>query len=171
MSHNLHAELLLRAVGHERLGVGSTAAGLKVERDFLHAAGVADGDIILNDGSGLARDDLVTPRGMVALLQYAARQPWGGDFRSTLPVAGSDGTLEGRMTGSAASGLIQAKTGEIEHVRALSGYATTLHGQALVFSILYNNNPQHGVGTAAPVDEIANAMVETLGIAPAAKKK
>jgi D-alanyl-D-alanine carboxypeptidase/D-alanyl-D-alanine-endopeptidase (penicillin-binding protein 4) len=172
MSHNLHAELLLRAVGHERLGVGSTAAGLKVERDFLHAAGVADGDIILSDGSGLARDDLVTPRGMVALLQYAARQPWGDDFRATLPVAGSDGTLEGRMTGTAAaSGLIQAKTGEIEHVRALSGYATTLRGEALVFSIFYNNSPQHGSGTAAPVDAIANAIVETLGTAPSAKKK
>jgi D-alanyl-D-alanine carboxypeptidase/D-alanyl-D-alanine-endopeptidase (penicillin-binding protein 4) len=171
MSHNLHAELLLRAVGHERLGVGSTAAGLKVEREFLHAAGVADGDILLSDGSGLARDDLVTPRGMVALLQYAARQPWGADFHSTLPIAGSDGTLEGRMTGSAGSGLIQAKTGEIEHVRALSGYATTLRGESLVFSIFYNNNPQHGLGTAAPVDQIANAIVETLGTAPSAKKK
>ena len=171
MSHNLHAELLLRAVGQERLGVGSTAAGLKMEREFLRAAGVADGDILLNDGSGLARDDLVTPRGMVALLQYAARQPWGSDFHSTLPIAGSDGTLEGRMTGTAASGLIQAKTGEIDHVRGLSGYATTLRGESLVFSIFYNNNPQHGLGTAAPVDAIANAMVETLGPAPAAKKK
>jgi D-alanyl-D-alanine carboxypeptidase/D-alanyl-D-alanine-endopeptidase (penicillin-binding protein 4) len=171
MSHNLHAELLLRAVGHEQLGVGSTAAGLKIERDFLRTAGVPDGDIILNDGSGLARDDLVTPRGMVAVLEYAARQPWASDFHSTLPIAGSDGTLEGRMTGTAASGLIQAKTGEIEHVRGLSGYATTLHGEPLVFSIFYNNNPQHGVGTAAPVDEIANAIVETLGAAPAAKKK
>ncbi len=171
MSHNLHAELLLRAVGHERLGVGSTAAGLKSEREFLHAAGVPDGDIILSDGSGLARDDLVTPRGMVDLLQYAARQPWSSDFHSTLPIAGSDGTLEGRMTGTAASGLIQAKTGEIEHVRALSGYATTLHGESLVFSIFYNNNPQHGLGTAAPVDAIASAMVETLGISSSGKKK
>ena len=53
MSQNLHAELLLRAVGARKLGVGSTAAGLKMERDFLKAAGVADGDILLSDGSGL----------------------------------------------------------------------------------------------------------------------
>jgi D-alanyl-D-alanine carboxypeptidase/D-alanyl-D-alanine-endopeptidase (penicillin-binding protein 4) len=175
VSHNLHAELLLRAVGHEKFGVGSTAAGLKVEREFLRAAGVADGDIILSDGSGLGRDNLVTPRGMVALLAYAAHQPWGADFHSTLPIAGADGTLETRMTGTAAAGLIQAKTGEIEHVRALSGYATTLRGESLVFSIFYNNNPQHGIGTVAPVDAIANAMVETIGasgkeMAPAKNK-
>ena len=171
MSHNLHAELLLRAVGRERLGVGSTAAGLKAEREFLKTAGVADGDILLSDGSGLGRDDLVTPRGIVTLLGYAARQPWGKDFLSTLPVAGVDGTLEGRMADTPASGLIEAKTGEIEHVRALSGYATTLRGESLVFAIFYNNNPQHGVGTTAPVDAIATALVETLGTAPRAKKK
>ena len=171
MSHNLHAELLLRAVGHQKLGVGSTAAGLKAEREFLKTAGVADGDILLSDGSGLGRDDLVTPRGIVTLLRYAARQPWGKDFLSTLPVAGVDGTLEGRMTGTAASGMIEAKTGEIEHVRALSGYATTLRGESLVFAIFYNNNPQHGPGTTAPVDAIATALVELLGTAPHSAKK
>jgi serine-type D-Ala-D-Ala carboxypeptidase/endopeptidase (penicillin-binding protein 4) len=170
MSHNLHAELLLRAVGREKFGVGSTAAGLKIEREFLRAAGVPDGDILLSDGSGLGRDNLVTPRGMVALLAYAARQPWGADFHSTLPIAGADGTLETRMTGTAAAGLVQAKTGEIEHVRALSGYATTLRGESLVFSIFYNNNPQHGLGTVAPVDAIASAMVETLGASHPEKK-
>ena len=171
MSHNLHAELLLRAVGRERFGVGSTAAGLKVEREFLHDAGVADGDIVLSDGSGLGRDNLVTPRGIVALLEYVARQPWGKDFLSTLPVSGADGTLEGRMINTAAAGMIQAKTGEIEHDRALSGYATTLRHESLVFSIFYNNDPQHGISTAAPIDAIATAMVETLGPSSGAKKK
>ncbi len=171
MSHNLHAELLLRAVGREKLGVGSTAAGLKAEREFLKTAGVADGDILLSDGSGLARDDLVTPRAIVTLLRYAAQQPWGSDFLSTLPVAGVDGTLQGRMTGTAASGSIEAKTGEIEHVRALSGYATTRGHESLVFAIFYNNNPQHGVLTTAPVDAIATALVETLGTSPRAKKR
>ncbi len=163
VSHNLHAELLLRTVGHEKLGLGSTAAGLKVERDFLRQAGVADGDVVLSDGSGLARGDLVTPRAAVTLLRYAARQPWGAFYISSFPIAGIDGTLENRMKNSAASGLVQAKTGEVEHVRALSGYATTLHGEHLVFSIFYNNNPLKGIETAAPIDAIATAMVETLG--------
>jgi serine-type D-Ala-D-Ala carboxypeptidase/endopeptidase (penicillin-binding protein 4) len=170
VSQNLHAELLLRAAGRQKMGVGSIAAGLKAERDFLRAAGIVDGDVVLSDGSGLARGDLVTPRATVTLLQYVERQPWGREFISTLPIAGVDGTLENRMKSSAASGLIEAKTGEVEHVRALSGYAKTLRGEDLVFAIFYNNNPQTGAGTVATVDAIATAMVETLGITPAAKK-
>jgi serine-type D-Ala-D-Ala carboxypeptidase/endopeptidase (penicillin-binding protein 4) len=171
ISQNLHAELFLRAVGREKTGLGSTAAGLKVERDFLKSVGIADGDIVLTDGSGLSRDDLVTPRAVVALLQYAARQPWGREFISTLPVAGVDGTLEDRMRNSAASGLLEAKTGAIEHVRALAGYATTLRGESLAFAIFCNNDPQHGPDATSALDAIASAMVETLGPAARPKKK
>jgi serine-type D-Ala-D-Ala carboxypeptidase/endopeptidase (penicillin-binding protein 4) len=170
-SQNLHAELLLRAVAHERTGVGSTAAGLQVERAFLKTAGIADGDVVLTDGSGLSPADLVTPRAMVALLRYVARQPWGGDFISSLPVAGVDGTLQYRMNKTGASGRIEAKTGEIAHARALSGYATTKRGEHLIFAIFYNNSPRSGAGTSAPIDAIANAMVDTLGAGPPAKKK
>jgi D-alanyl-D-alanine carboxypeptidase/D-alanyl-D-alanine-endopeptidase (penicillin-binding protein 4) len=163
VSQNLHAELLLRAAGREKLGVGSTAAGLEVERDFLKGAGIAEGDVVLSDGSGLARDDLVTPRAAVALLSYALRQPWGEGFLSTLPIAGVDGTLENRMKNTPAAGLIEAKTGAADHARALSGYATTRHGEHLVFSIFDNNNPQHGTDATAVVDAIGDAMVEILG--------
>lgn len=163
VSQNLHAELLLRAVGRTKLGLGSTAAGLKIEREFLHRAGIADGDVVLTDGSGLARDDLVTPRAAVALLQYVAGQPWGMDYISTLPVAGVDGTLENRMVNTVASNRIQAKTGEVEHARGLSGYATTVRGERLIFSVFYNNNPQKGVESSVPIDDIAKAMVEILG--------
>jgi D-alanyl-D-alanine carboxypeptidase/D-alanyl-D-alanine-endopeptidase (penicillin-binding protein 4) len=168
-SNNLHAELFLRTVAREKLGLGSTAAGLKLEADFRRAAGIPEGDVVLSDGSGLARDDLVTPRAMVALLSYAARQAWGNDFISTLPVAGVDGTLEDRIKNTAATGLIEAKTGTLEHDHALSGFATTLRGEYLVFSILCNNNAEHGPGASATVDAIATAMIETLGIAHGAR--
>jgi serine-type D-Ala-D-Ala carboxypeptidase/endopeptidase (penicillin-binding protein 4) len=171
ISQNLHAELLLRTVGREKTGLGSTAAGLKVERDFLAAAGIADTDVVLSDGSGLSRDDLVTPRAVVALLRYAARQPWGPDFISTLPVAGVDGTLEDRMKNTPAAGRIRAKTGSHEDAHALSGYASTLRGESLVFAIFGNNNPQHGLDATTTLDALATAMVETLGTEPPAGKK
>ncbi|MGA2719722.1 MAG: D-alanyl-D-alanine carboxypeptidase/D-alanyl-D-alanine-endopeptidase [Candidatus Acidiferrales bacterium] len=163
VSQNLHAEILLRAVGREKFGVGSTAAGLKAERDFLKAAGVADGDVVLSDGSGLARDDLVTPRAALAVLSYALRQSWGESFLATLPVAGVDGTLENRMKNTPAAGLVEAKTGSADHARALSGYATTRDGEYLVFSLFDNNNPQHWSDATAALDAITEAMVEMLG--------
>jgi serine-type D-Ala-D-Ala carboxypeptidase/endopeptidase (penicillin-binding protein 4) len=171
ISQNLYAELLLRTVGHEKGSIGTSNAGLKVEADFLKSVGVVDGDIELSDGSGLSRDDLVTPRGIVALLRYAARQPWGEDFQSTLPIAGIDGTLESRMKSTPASGLIDAKTGSLEHVNSLSGYATTLRGEHLVFAMFGNNNPDHGHDATATLDAIGVAMVETLGQPPKPRKK
>jgi D-alanyl-D-alanine carboxypeptidase/D-alanyl-D-alanine-endopeptidase (penicillin-binding protein 4) len=144
---------------------------LKVEKDFLASAGIADGDVILADGSGLSGTDLVTPRSAVQLLRYAAQQPWGGDYISTFPIAGVDGTLENRMKGTAAEGTIHAKTGGLEHVHALSGYATTLRGEHLVFSIFGNNSTQKGRDATAAIDAIGVAMVETLGTHASAKKK
>jgi serine-type D-Ala-D-Ala carboxypeptidase/endopeptidase (penicillin-binding protein 4) len=167
ISQNLHAEIFLRTVGLEKFGLASTAAGLKIERGFLRSAGIPDGDVVLTDGSGLSRDDLVTPRAMVDLLRYASRAPWAADFLSSLPVSGVDGTLADRMRNSPASGLIQAKTGATERVHAITGYATTLRGEYLLFSIFFNNDAQHGVDATKPVDEIATAMVEMLGRVPA----
>lgn len=167
ISQNLHAEIFLRTVGLKRLGLASTAAGLMVEREFLRTAGVPDGDVILTDGSGLARDDLVTPRAMVDLLRYASHAPWFRDFQASLPVAAKDGTLQDRMRNSPASGLIAAKTGATERVHALTGYATTLRGEHLVFSIYCNNDAQRAAQATKPVDDIATAMVEMLGPVPA----
>jgi D-alanyl-D-alanine carboxypeptidase/D-alanyl-D-alanine-endopeptidase (penicillin-binding protein 4) len=169
MSQNLHAELLLRTVAREKTGIGSTEIGLKLEQDFLKSVGVAEGDTVLTDGSGLSTNNLVTPRAVLALLQYAIHQPWGPDFMATLPIAGVDGTLDDRLKGTPASGLIHAKTGGLEHVHALSGYATTVSGEYLVFSIFVNNDSQRGRDSTAAIDAIALAMVETLG-APANHK-
>jgi D-alanyl-D-alanine carboxypeptidase/D-alanyl-D-alanine-endopeptidase (penicillin-binding protein 4) len=167
ISQNLHAEIFLRVVGREKLGLASTAAGLKVERGFLRSAGIPDGEVILTDGSGLSRDDLVTPRAMVDLLRYASRAPWARDFLHSLPVSGRDGTLDDRMRQSPVAGLIQAKTGATERVHALTGYATTLRGEYLVFSIFCNNDAEHDGDATKPLDEIATAMVEMLGPVPA----
>jgi serine-type D-Ala-D-Ala carboxypeptidase/endopeptidase (penicillin-binding protein 4) len=163
ISQNLHAEMYLRQIGRQQYGAGSTAAGLFVERDFLRAAGIADGDVVLSDASGLAPEDLVTPRAVVTLLRYAETQPWGGDFASTLPIAGVDGTLENRFNSGPATGLIRAKTGSIANVRAVSGYATSRLGESLIFCIFVNANPQHGIDATTALDSIAAAMVDTLG--------
>ena len=54
-------------------------------------------------------------------------------------IAGRDGTLEGRMRGTSASGNAHAKTGTRTGVRALAGYVDTQDGERLGFAILANN--------------------------------
>jgi D-alanyl-D-alanine carboxypeptidase/D-alanyl-D-alanine-endopeptidase (penicillin-binding protein 4) len=153
------------------MGATSYEDALKVAQLFFQSAGIVEGDVSLSDGSGLSRKDLVTPRAIVEILRYAARQPWAETFRASLPVAGEDGTLSDRMKNTPAVGRVFAKTGTIGRANTLSGYATTVSGKHLIFSIMANNNNLHAQDTNKVIDAIAIAMTEELGTAPPAKKR
>ncbi len=145
VSQNLHAELLLRMLGKMFGTDGSYAQGVRVVRQFLLQAGVPASDFFFHDGSGMSMSDLITPRAYTTLLAYAAHQPWGAEWRKSLPVGGADGTLEERFGGTPLDGRIEAKTGSLSEVSTLSGYLTTSRGQTLVFSILVNGHlPENG---------------------------
>ena len=162
LSMNLHAELLLRVAAREKAGAITMDDALTFATDFRQSIGIAPDDVQMTDGSGLSRGDLVTPQSLVQLLAYALRQPWGSDFMASLPIAGQDGTLENRMRGTAAAGQVHAKTGLVEHVNSLSGYATTRRGAHLIFAIFGNNTGTHGREALNAVDSICVAMVEEL---------
>ena len=165
VSQNLHAEIALRMVGHEKGSAPTLDAALEVEKDFLAQAGIAPEEYALYDGSGLSRQDLVTPRAMVKLLLFvdAHANSWGAEFRRTLPVAGVDGTLSDRFKGTAAQGRVQAKTGSFSHVNSLSGYAETLSGERIAFSIFCNNHKLTGRGALNVIDQIVQAVVQDEG--------
>ena len=77
---------------------------------------------------------------IVGILKAMARDTRLADpFVATLPVAGKDGTIAGRMKGTRAEGNVKAKTGTIMNVRSLSGYLTTTTGERIVFSAIANN--------------------------------
>ncbi len=158
VSQNLHAELYLRLLGRLEGGDGSIAQGARVVRQFLIGAGVDPDDFSFYDGSGLSPQDLITPRALTRLLVFASQQPWGGEYRASLPVGGVDGTLSGRFNDSALKGKVFAKTGTISGVNALSGYLTAASGKTLVFSILCND---HGPGSDAALkalDKVVGAI-------------
>ena len=160
VSQNLHAEMTLRAVARARRGIGSREAGLEEMKAFLDEVGIPRTAYHLNDGSGLARLNLVTPAAVVGLLRWMwgspARQHWTG----LLPVAGEDGTLEHRLAGTPAAGRIRAKTGSLSHVSALSGYAAPRGGGRLAFAILVNNYNGPSAPVRAAMDKICSLMVE-----------
>jgi serine-type D-Ala-D-Ala carboxypeptidase/endopeptidase (penicillin-binding protein 4) len=114
-------------------------AGIEMMNDFLVQAGVKKGDVLLEEGSGLSRRDVITPAATVALLSYMSRSRWADVYRNALPVAGVDGTLQNRMKGTPAAGNVHAKTGTLRYVHTLSGYVTTAAGERLAFSIMLNN--------------------------------
>jgi D-alanyl-D-alanine carboxypeptidase/D-alanyl-D-alanine-endopeptidase (penicillin-binding protein 4) len=160
LSQNLHAELLLRAVAREKTGTGSREKGLELLREFLLANGLRSDEVALEDGSGLARQNLLTPAATVALLRWAAAQSWGDAFRASLPVAGSDGTLQERMRQTAAAGRIAAKTGTLENSNALAGYAQARSGRTLVFALFADQHHLPARVAIEVLDAICVALVE-----------
>jgi len=139
VSQNLHAEILLRLLGREKGAAGTVEGGLEVLRGFLNQAGVSPDGYAFYDGSGLSRQNLVSPEAVTQLLRFASTQTWGGSFRESLPVAGVDGSLADRFANLDSRVHISAKTGSLGGVKTLSGYATTARGQDVAFSILTNN--------------------------------
>ena len=82
------------------------------------------------DGSGLSRYNYVTADAIVALLKHVWEdETLRGPFVAALPVGGHDGTLETRMRGTILDRRVQAKTGTISNMRALSGYLETTSGE------------------------------------------
>ncbi len=160
VSQNLHAEILLRLLAREKGTAPTIENGLEVVRVFLNKAGVPNDQYVFYDGSGLSRQNLVTPHAMVTLLEYASNQPWGAAFRDTLPVAGVDGSLADRLKGTVAQGRVHAKTGSLGGVKTLSGYATTNHGDAIAFSIFSNNSNVPAQKVTDAIDAIIESVVD-----------
>jgi D-alanyl-D-alanine carboxypeptidase/D-alanyl-D-alanine-endopeptidase (penicillin-binding protein 4) len=167
-SRNLYGEMLLRGLGAEATGVGSLETGLQVLEAFLEKAGIADEPLDFSDGSGLSRTNLLTPESVVRLLQYMERHPQAAGFRDCLPIAGRDGTLKNRMKGTAAQGRVLAKTGTLKFVSSLSGYATSLDGTRMAFSIMANNTRGSPRGTRRAIDAICALMAGSRWKEPAA---
>ena len=178
-SDNRYAQMLLQQVGvaTARTGVCTDRAeppqtsaewGACAMRAFLGRIGIDKGEATLNDGSGLSRQDLVTPAATVKLLAWIARQPFANVRRDALPVAGIDGTLRNRMRGSAAADNVRAKTGTLSHVYTLSGFVTDAAGQRLAFSLMLNRyqRPTDALGRniqpspQSDLDAIATMLAE-----------
>jgi D-alanyl-D-alanine carboxypeptidase/D-alanyl-D-alanine-endopeptidase (penicillin-binding protein 4) len=164
-SQNLHAELALRLTGKLAGEGGSFEGGAAAVKQFLLQAGISEDEFVFLDGSGLSRRNLVTPAAVVRLLVYAARQPWGPAYEESLPLSGTDGSLQDRLGKNGAGGQVHAKTGTLSHVNALSGYAQTLGGRRLVFSIFCNNHNLPSSKTLAAIDEIVELLVNEGGSA------
>ena len=159
-SQNLHAETLLRRLGLSVSGDASVEASLRAREAFLKGQNVRVAGTAMYDGSGLSRSDLATVRSEVDLLVAMARHPLAKAFRDSLPVAGVDGTLRKRMTGTKAQGRVFAKTGSLRHVNALAGYVDTLSGRRLAFSIIVNHHTRPSKEATDAMDEICTLLVD-----------
>jgi D-alanyl-D-alanine carboxypeptidase/D-alanyl-D-alanine-endopeptidase (penicillin-binding protein 4) len=164
-SQNLYTDLLLAYIGEKSRSAGSRPdetsedLGIRELNKFLADTGVKKGDVLLEEGSGLSRDNLTTPNATVALLQFMNHHKCASVYFDALPIAGADGTLRNRMKGTPAAGNVHAKTGTLRWAVSLSGYVTSAAGEHLAFSVMLNRFHSSDTRTSARTDVDAIAVM------------
>ena len=140
-SDNLIADMLFKKIGQVRYGTpGTWQKGTRAVRDFLEKQiGLNTDRVVIMDGSGLSRYNLISPHDLVASLAWMKKQfAYSSEFCASLPISGIDGSLLERMQDPSLKGKIRAKPGTMTGISSLSGYATTQDGDVLAFSIMLN---------------------------------
>ncbi|AFZ32295.1 D-alanyl-D-alaninecarboxypeptidase/D-alanyl-D-al anine-endopeptidase [Gloeocapsa sp. PCC 7428] len=149
-SNNLYAEALLQAIAAQASSDTSNN-GLEIVRNTLTTLGIAPSGYVLADSAGLSRHNLVSPEALVQTLRVMASSHV---YRNSLPVAGISGTLKSRFQNTPAQGIVQAKTGTMTGVVALSGYLNATSYEPLVFSILVNQSNLPATAIRQAIDAI-----------------
>lgn len=132
-------------------------ASSAVKQILKQKIGVNTWGMNIVDGSGLSRNNQITPFQMMQVLDFAYHdQLTNYDFISALPIAGIDGTLKNRMKNIAWK--VRAKTGTMSGVVALAGYAITKDKEPLAFVIIINGR----LGMGWRYKEMENSIVTEL---------
>jgi D-alanyl-D-alanine carboxypeptidase/D-alanyl-D-alanine-endopeptidase (penicillin-binding protein 4) len=159
-SQNLYAETVLKVLGARLCGGGSWERGTAAVREFLTEIGLDSNTYRLADGSGMSRNNRFTPKHITHLLRHMFLHPRGTEFIQTLPFSGElDLSWEKRLSRAPYRGNVLAKTGTLNGVSALSGYAKAASGKVYAFSILCNSTRSSSRAKTAQ-DRIVKAIID-----------
>jgi D-alanyl-D-alanine carboxypeptidase/D-alanyl-D-alanine-endopeptidase (penicillin-binding protein 4) len=138
-SQSFYAEQIFKTLAFEKTGRGTWDGALALERQFLAAIGLDPARYDIHDGSGLSSSNRVAAADLVRFLRAMDVHPNGAAWRSTLAVSGeAEGSLRSRLLDSVTRGQVEAKTGTLNGVSTLAGYAKAASGKTYAFAILLN---------------------------------
>jgi D-alanyl-D-alanine carboxypeptidase/D-alanyl-D-alanine-endopeptidase (penicillin-binding protein 4) len=160
-SDNLYADSLFlhTATNLSGLPLDWQEAQSVIKHFLQQQTGISLQSAVLTDGSGLSRDDRLTPQQTVELLRFLYNHfPLSYEFIAALPIAGQDGTLQRRFRKPSQQGLLRAKTGTMTGIMSLSGYLYTANAHTLAFAIFINKAP----GTKSSVSGRYPSLIDTL---------
>ena len=160
-SDNTYAESLFYQLGAQdrRDYAGAKHSAAKVKA-MISRMGLDASRYVIADGSGVSLYNYASPELLMKALVYArSRSNIYDHLYPALPVAGVDGTLERRMRGTAAQYNVHAKTGTLEGVITLAGYATSPEGHELAFAI-FNQGVLHDRNARNFQDRVCRAITE-----------
>lgn len=146
-SNNVMARQLLLSLSLKDGSSASVAASTAALRQWLHDAGMSFPELVLENGSGLSRQERISPHHLAQLLQHASRSRFQAEFEASLPIVGLDGTLRKRYKDHALAGHAHLKSGSLNEARAVAGYLQSRSGKQWIVVCIVN---QPGALTAQP---------------------
>jgi D-alanyl-D-alanine carboxypeptidase/D-alanyl-D-alanine-endopeptidase (penicillin-binding protein 4) len=140
VSDNHSAITVFKVIGAEyKSAPGSLEKGESAVIDFLTQIGNPRGAFDIVEGSGLSRFNTVNSDLYIRMLKYMYDDVKTFDyFYASLAIAGVDGTLRNRMAGTEAEKNVHAKTGTLNSVSTLAGYAVSRDSELMIFYIAMN---------------------------------
>jgi D-alanyl-D-alanine carboxypeptidase/D-alanyl-D-alanine-endopeptidase (penicillin-binding protein 4) len=140
-SNNYVAEMLTKHLGTKKSLPGKVDTGVQKLHEFLQKIGIKKNDYQLISPSGLNRDNQFSAEQILNVLIHTQKQlKLFPEFLTSLPIAGIDGTLKNRMKSSAAERWVRAKTGYLDSVVSLAGYAGRKDGTVIPFVFIFNGS-------------------------------
>ena len=116
--------------------------------DWLTRRGLRSPELVIDNGSGLSRQERIAPASLARLLVDAGRSPSAAVYVESLPVVGVDGTMKHRLRGEPVAGRAWIKTGSLNDVRSIAGYVDAASGRRYAVVMLING-PRAEAGAAA----------------------
>lgn len=136
-SNNVMARELFLALATDRPATTNGAAG--AVRKWLATKHIAAPGLVLDNGSGLSREERISPATLVQLLQVMAASPLMPEFVSSLPIVGVDGTMKKRLVNSDVAGWSHIKTGSLDDAKTMAGYVADSKGRNTIVVFLVNH--------------------------------
>jgi D-alanyl-D-alanine carboxypeptidase/D-alanyl-D-alanine-endopeptidase (penicillin-binding protein 4) len=145
-SNNVMARQLLLTIAAESQPLPATPErGAYAVKSWLAAKGIENPEVIIENGSGLSRNERISASTMGRMLLQAFRAPTMPEFVSSLPLVGFDGTMQRRLQDRSIAGHAHVKTGTLTEVRAIAGYVQAASGrQYAVVSLINHPNASRG---------------------------
>jgi len=155
-SNNVMARQVLLTLALEKMGKPATTSnGELVIQSWLKQNSLDFPGLVIENGSGLSRNEAISAEQMNRLLFTARNLPVGEIFYNSLPIAGTDGTMKNRLMTQLRKFLhlkkkpeVRIKTGSLADVRTISGYVMSKSGKLYAVTS-FINHPNAGRGLEA----------------------
>jgi D-alanyl-D-alanine carboxypeptidase/D-alanyl-D-alanine-endopeptidase (penicillin-binding protein 4) len=146
-SNNVMARQLMLTLALEKMGKpASTKNGELVIQSWLKGLELQFPELVIENGSGLSRNEAISAEHMTQLLVAARNLSIADTFYNSLPIAGTDGTMKNRLMEHLRKFLhlkkkpeARIKTGALVDVRAISGYVMSKSGRMYAVTSFINH--------------------------------